>query len=243
MRGIVLAGGNGTRLRPLTQIANKHLLPIYNQPMIMYPLNTLKHLGISDILIVSGGENIGTFAEFLEDGHNFGVNLTYKVQIAAGGIAQALSLAEDFANGEDIAVILGDNIFEDALLELPKDSEAGEAILFCKDVPDPERFGVANFGEDGKILSIEEKPKQPKSNWAVTGLYIYPPEVFNIIPFLKPSSRGELEITDVNNYFVQEGKCRAMLYGGSWNDAGTFDSMLKSSIWAKQEVEKRENIS
>ena len=237
MKGVILAGGNGMRLRPLTLVANKHLLPIYDKPMISYPLETLKKLSIYDIMIISGGEHIGVFAEYLGDGSDFGVHLTYKVQKGAGGIAQALGLAENFANRENIAVILGDNIFENSAIEIPRDyytvENINNAILFAKEVKDPERFGVINFNADGTIDGIEEKPEKPKSNLAVMGLYIYPSNVFEIVKTLKPSKRGELEITDVNNAYVKDKKCQVQIFKGFWSDAGTFDSMLNSSNWIK----------
>ena len=235
MKGIILAGGNGTRLRPLTYVTNKHLLPIYNKPMILYPLETLKALGISDILIVSGGEHIGTFAEYLGDGSTFDVKLTYRVQTDAGGIAQALHLGEDFSKDvSNIAVILGDNIFDNSSIIFPESYQRNEAIIFGKEVIDPERFGVVWANEKGKVLGIEEKPKKPRSNVAVTGLYIYPSDVFDVIKTLKPSKRGELEITDVNNYYIKKNRCHITRLSGFWSDAGTFDSMLNSSIWIKK---------
>lgn len=231
-KGIILCGGEGTRLRPLTSITNKHLLPVYNKPMCLYPLETLKSLYIRDILLVSGGEYIGSFTEFLGDGSKYGVNLTYKVQEEAGGIAEALGLAKDFANGEPVVVILGDNVFDNKnfFQMIPsEDLEPSKAHIFVKEVEDPERFGVLN--PDG---SIEEKPKKPKSNKAVTGIYIYPPEVFDIIPTLERSARGETEISEVNNEFIQRGLMEVHEILGFWSDTGTHDSLLKSAIWAQQ---------
>src|SRR5680860_1038899 len=200
MKGIILAGGKGTRLFPCTRIINKHLLPVYNQPMIYYPLKSLINAGVKDILIVSGEGHAGGFLELLKDGREFGANISYSVQTEAGGIAQALGLAEDFADKEKIAVILGDNIFEDDLSLYVKSFEDQKegARLFLKEVVDANRFGVAEVQGD-KIIGIEEKPKEPKSNLAVTGLYMYDSQVFDIIKTLNPSNRGELEITDVNN--------------------------------------------
>ena len=232
MKGVILCGGKGTRLSPLTDITNKHLLPIYNKPMILFPLETLKSLGVKDILIVTGGEYIGRFAEYLGDGSKFGVNLTYKVQKEANGIAGALGLAESFVGGDKVAVILGDNIFDNIIFF--GSLEDNNACLYIKEVEDPERFGVVNLKEDRTIIEIEEKPKEPKSNLAVTGLYVYPPDVFDIIKTLKPSERGELEITDVNNYYIKEGRCKSATITGFWSDAGTFDSLLKSSNWIKE---------
>lgn len=221
MRGVILAGGNGTRLRPLTEVTNKHLLPMYDKPMILYPLETLKQMGVTDILIVSGGEHIGSFAEFLGDGKNFGVNLTYKVQAEAGGIAQALSLAEDFVQG-NFAVILGDNIFEHPVT--PPTTGCG---IVLKEVEDPSRFGVYFRGH------IEEKPRVPQSDLAVTGLYFYTPKIFDFIRTLQPSARGELEITDVNNWCLENLPTEIIEYEGFWSDAGTFDSLFNSAQWVK----------
>ena len=232
MRGIILAGGHGTRLRPATQIYNKHLVPILNNPMILYPLATLKKLGIKDILIITGGDAVGGFADFLGDGSEYGVNLTYKVQKEAGGIAQALGLAEDFAkNSEDVAVVLGDNIFDNKSIIVPANYEKNRAVLFGKEVNDPERFGVMEVTKDGKVINIEEKPKNPKSNIAVTGLYIYPRDVFDIVKTLKPSGRGELEITDVNNYYIKNNRCLFVNLEGFWHDAGTPSSLFEVVKW------------
>lgn len=228
MRGVILAGGEGTRLRPLTYITNKHLLPVHNKPMILYPLDTLRSFGIKDILIVSGGNHIGSFAEFLGDGTQYGINLTYKVQRQAGGIAQALGLAKDFAQGEDILVILGDNIFGKLDVKLEK----GKPTVFLKEVHKPNRFGVAQFDTQDKLINIVEKPSIAPSNYAVTGLYHYPSEVFDVIPTLRPSARGELEITDINNYFIDKG-CEHVKIDTFWSDAGTFDSLFTSTEWAK----------
>lgn len=221
MKGVILAGGNGTRLRPLTYVANKHLLPVYDKPMILYPIQTLRDMGVTEIMIVSGGEYIGVFAEYLKDGSEHGVKLTYRVQKEAGGIAQALMLAEDFAKDGQFAVILGDNIFEKPVIPPPG------CGLVLKQVPDAERFGV--FHE----RKIVEKPKKPKSNMAVTGLYFYTPEIFNFIKTLKPSARGELEITDVNNWCLENLNTYTVEYDGFWSDAGTFESLFKSSEWAR----------
>lgn len=233
MKGIILAGGKGTRLLPLTAITNKHLLPVYNKPMVLYPLETLKSLGINEILLVAGGEHIGAFADFLGDGSKYGVKLTYKVQQEAGGIAQALSLAEDFASGEEISVILGDNIFEhiEKGTQIVSTVDKKQASLFIKKVLNPNRFGVPIF-DAGKIVDIEEKPKNPKSEFAVTGFYKYPVDVFEIIKTLKPSQRGELEITDVNRYYVRAGRCAVYEVSGFWSDAGTPDSLLSAAQWA-----------
>ena len=230
MKGIILAGGKGTRLLPATRVMNKHMVPILNQPMILYPLATLRSLGIEDILIVSGGNHIGDFAEFLGDGSEFGVSLTYRVQMEAGGIAQALGLAEDFARGEEVAVILGDNVFADVAQDFIKDREPWKANIFVKEVENPQRFGVLN-SKDGRMW-IEEKPTNPQSNDAVTGLYIYPANVFEVIPTLKASARGELEITDVNNHYIDKGEMIATKVNGFWSDAGTPESLAEVTKWA-----------
>ncbi len=230
MKGVILAGGIGTRMLPLTRVTNKHLLPVYNKVMIQYPLQTLIDAGIKDILVVSGPGHAGHFLNFLGSGREFGVNLTYEIQDEAGGIAQALGLAEDFADNGKIVVVLGDNIFEDnikyAVEEFEKMKEG--AIVFLKEVKDPERFGVAELSGD-RIIGIEEKPKNPKSNYATTGLYMYDNSVFDIIKTLKPSGRGELEITDVNNAYLKQGKLKYFILKGFWSDAGTFESLYRAS--------------
>ena len=229
MKGVILCGGTGTRLRPLTLVGNKHLLPIYDKPMILYPVETLKCMGVKDILIISGGEHIGRFLEFLGDGSEYGVNFTYKVQKEAGGIAQALTLAEDFV-GEQFVVILGDNIFESSVVP-PKNCG-----IVLKEIKDPSRFGVYY---DDKII---EKPKNPLSNLAVTGLYFYTPEIFSFIKQLQPSARGELEITDVNNWCLQNLETEKIEYKGFWSDAGTFDSLLLTSNWVKDQKKEDNNL-
>lgn len=230
MKGVILAGGLGTRLRPLTLITNKHLLPIYNKPMILYPLETLKRSGITDIMIVSGREYAGHFMNFLGSGQQYGVKCSFAIQDTNnGGIADALRQAEDFSQGQSIAVILGDNIFEQ---DFRKDvaSFKGGAKVFFKKMEDPTRFGVPVFDKSGKrIVTIEEKPKKPKSKFAQTGFYIYDPTVFSFIKTLKPSSRGELEITDVNNMYLKKNRLTWGIVDGLWSDAGTFESLLKVS--------------
>jgi glucose-1-phosphate thymidylyltransferase len=237
MKGVILAGGTGSRMYPLTKVTNKHLLPVYDKPMIYYPMETLINARIKDIMIVSGRGHAGHFLELLGSGVDFGVHFTYEIQEKAGGIAQALSLAEDFVDGDSVTVILGDNIFQDNIKEDVANFHEG-AKIFIKEVPDAHRFGVAELKGD-KVTGIEEKPKEPKSNFAVTGLYIYDSEVFNAIKTLKPSGRGELEITDVNNYYINKG---AMEYGtlkGFWSDAGTFESLLRAGMLVKQNREKK----
>jgi glucose-1-phosphate thymidylyltransferase len=232
MRGIILAGGTGSRLFPLTKVTNKHLLPVYDKPMIYYPLQTLVKAGITDIMIVSGRGHAGHFLELLGSGAEFGVNLTYEIQEKAGGIAQALGLAERWADDEAVAVILGDNIYQDDVKNDVASFKSG-AKIFLKEVPDAERFGVAELGTD-RVLSIEEKPKKPKSNYAVTGLYLYDADVFSIIRTIKPSGRGELEITDVNNAYLKKGMMQYAILKGFWSDAGTFDSLIRASVLVQQ---------
>ncbi|HRZ87787.1 MAG TPA: sugar phosphate nucleotidyltransferase [bacterium] len=231
MKGIILAGGLGSRLSPLTRITNKHLLPIYNKPMIYYPLETLVDAGIKDIMIVTGGNSAGDFLRLLGNGKDFGLkHINYTYQQGEGGIAEALSLCEHFADKDKIIVILGDNIIEHSIREYVRDFEQqGEgAKILLKEVDDPERFGVAEV-KNGKIAGIVEKPKKPKSSYAVTGIYMYDGRVFDIVKTLKPSARGELEITDVNNVYIKE---RTLTYGvlkGWWTDAGTFESLYRAT--------------
>ena len=229
MKGIILAGGTGSRLYPLTKVTNKHLLPIYDKPMIYYPMQTLIDAGIKDIMIVSGKGHVGHFLELLGSGSEFGVNFSYEIQKEAGGIAQALSLTEKFANGDDVTVILGDNIFQDNIREHVNSFKAG-ARIFIKTVSDAHRFGVAEVDHNkNQVLGIEEKPASPKSNYAVTGLYIYDNNVFDIVKTLKPSNRGELEITDVNNEYIRKGQLSYSVLDGYWSDAGTFESLFRAS--------------
>ena len=229
MKGVILAGGLGTRLYPLTHVTNKHLLPIYDRPMIYYPINTLVQGGITEILIVTSGPHVGHFLGVLKNGNELGINhLEYAYQERPdGGIADALSLAQEFADGESIAVILGDNT-TDADISKDVASFKDGGMVFLKEVKDPHRFGVPVF-EAEKIIKIEEKPKNPASNYAVTGLYLYDNKVFDFIKTLNPSDRGELEITDVNNKYIEDGALRWAKLDGFWSDAGTFDSMLEAS--------------
>ncbi|MCX7857559.1 MAG: sugar phosphate nucleotidyltransferase [Deltaproteobacteria bacterium] len=236
MKGVILAGGLGTRLYPLTKITNKHLLPVYDKPMIYYPLETLIKAGIEDIMIVTGGNYAGDFLRLLGNGKEFGLkHLNYTYQEGEGGIAHALSLAEYFADGEPICVILGDNIIEKNIIKAVRNFEKQKvgAKILLKEVPDPERFGVAEI-ENGKIVRIVEKPKKPKSNLAVIGIYMYDSKVFDIIRTLKPSERGELEITDVNNAYIKEGTMTYEMLEGWWTDAGTFESLLRANILVSQ---------
>ena len=241
IKGIVLAGGTGSRLMPLTKVTNKHLLGIGQKPMIYYPIEKFISIGIEEILIVTGVEHMGDVVSLLGSGKNFECKFTYKVQDKAGGIAQALSLAENFIGDDLMVVILGDNIFQVNLKEYAQKFEQQKtgARLLLKQVPDPTRFGVAEVDGD-KVINIEEKPKKPKSDFAVTGIYMYPFEVFELIKTLKPSDRGELEITDVNNYFVKKGKMKANFLKGFWTDAGTFESLFKASKLVKEKNHKSE---
>lgn len=240
LKGVILAGGLGTRLSPLTKITNKHLLPIYCKPMIYYPIQTLVDAGITDILIVTGGAHAGEFLRLLGNGAEFGLkHINYTYQEGEGGIAQALGLAKYFADDDKIVVMLGDNIIEKCIKkqvdEFRKQPKGARIIL--KEVDDPHRFGVVGF-TGNKITSIVEKPKDPKSNYAVIGIYMYDKQVFDIIKTLKPSHRGELEITDVNNAYLKKGELEYSILDGWWTDAGTFDSLLRASnLVAKKKIE------
>lgn len=234
MKGIVLAGGNGRRLDPITNVTNKHLLPVYDKPMIFYPLNTLIKAGIREILIVCGSSHADKFSSLLGMGEDFGCKFSYAFQNSAGGIAQALGLAESFAGNDNIAVILGDNIFEDDFsAEFKSFDKCQGAKVFLKEITDPNRFGVAEI-VDGKIVNIDEKPADPKSNLAVTGLYLYDNTVFKTISTLSPSERGEYEITDVNNSYIQRGQMEAHFVNGEWTDAGTFESLFHANRVARK---------
>ena len=231
MKGIILAGGLGTRLQPLTKITNKHLLPIYDKPMVYYPLQTLVDAGIEDIMIVTGGNHAGDFLKLLGNGKEFGLkDLNYTYQEGEGGIAAALALTENFSDNEKVVVILGDNIIEKSIKEYVRRFEKQDrgAKILLKVVPDPERFGVPVF-EGDKIIAIEEKPKKPKSQYAVTGIYMYDSSVYKIAKKLKPSQRGELEISDVNNVYIQEGTMTYDILDGWWTDAGTFESLYRAN--------------
>lgn len=238
MKGVILCGGKGTRLAPLTHTTNKHLLAVYNRAMVTYPLSTLLSLGIDDILIVTGGEHIGAFADVLGDGNEYGAKLTYKVQSEAGGIAQALGLARSFVGSDDVVAILGDNIFDNKKLsQTIQDGQnlKGDSWIVVKEVESPNRFGVVDFDSNGEARKIYEKPAIPPSKYAVTGIYKYTPDVFDIISSLEPSGRGELEITDVNNAYLMDYRCSVRKYDGFWSDAGTFDSLFNSAEWVKQQ--------
>ncbi len=235
MKGVILAGGLGTRLYPLTYATNKHLLPIYDQPMVYYPINTLVKAGIKEAMVVTGGPHAGHFIRVLKNGKQLGLkHLEYAFQEKEGGIAEALSLCEDFADGDSITVILGDNC-TDADISKQIISFKKGALVFLKEVPDPERFGVPVFDKKSRIVKIEEKPEKPKSNFAVTGLYVYDNKVFNYIKKCKRSARGELEITDVNNSYIRAKTLQWETLKGFWSDAGTFESILGTNYyWAKK---------
>ena len=233
MKGIILAGGKGTRLLPLTKIINKNILPIYNQPLIFYPIITLRDAGITNILIISGPGHAGQFLDLLGTGRELGVDLSYDIQEEAKGIAHGLAIAEDFADNDKIALILGDNIFESclkpAVLEFEKQPKGASVVL--KQVPDPQRYGVPYFNKKGQIIKIIEKPKRPPHNWMVTGFYLYDNQVFDKIRKLKPSARGEYEVTDLNNLYVKEGTLAYHKTKGYWIDAGTFNALLEANIF------------
>jgi glucose-1-phosphate thymidylyltransferase len=236
-RGVILAGGKGTRLGELTKVTNKHLLPVGPYPMVYHPLKKMVGAGLTDLLLVSGTEHMGDFVELLGSGKDHSCRLTYRVQDEAGGIAQALGLAELFCHDVRTLVILGDNIFYDSLKEhvAAANQKPDWARVFLKQVPDPQRYGVAEFRGDA-IVSIEEKPKKPKSDYAVAGIYLYPPDVFNVVKTLKPSARGELEITDVNRYYLEKGRLGHTLLQGYWTDAGTLESLAHANALVNEKM-------
>jgi glucose-1-phosphate thymidylyltransferase len=242
MKGIVLAGGLGKRMLPLTRITNKHLLPVFDQPMVYYPIRKLVQAGIKDIMIVTGGNSAGDFLRLLRNGKDFGLQrLHYVYQEGEGGIAEALGLARDFAEGDRVVVILGDNIFEDEVTPFVRSfsTQAEGAKILLKAVDDPGRFGVAELKGD-RVIGIEEKPARPKTDLAVTGIYMYDAKVFEVIKTCKPSARGELEITDVNNAYIQQGTMTFDLLKGWWTDAGTFESLYRATMLVRQGQAKAE---
>lgn len=249
MKGIILAGGSGTRLYPLTLVTSKQLLPVYDKPMIYYPLSTLMLAGIKDILIISTPADTPRFQKLLGDGSQFGLQLSYRVQPKPAGLAQAFTLGRDFIDGQACAMILGDNIFygnglTDLLAQATKDAQKGKATVFGYYVKDPERFGVVDFDQKGKAISIEEKPAHPKSNYAVTGIYFYPVGVSDKAAQVKPSARGELEITSLNDMYLREGKLHVQLLGRgyAWLDTGTMPSLVEASNYVKM-VEERQGVA
>lgn len=231
MKGVILAGGKGTRLAPLTKVTSKQLLHVYDRPLIYYPLEILLKAGIKEVCFVVAPDHAGDFLAYLGSGKEFGARFTYEIQDEPAGLAQGLSLAESFADNESIAFILGDNIFEDDLSDEIKNFSGKGAKVFAKEVPDPERFGVVEFDAEYNVISIEEKPKQPKSNFGQPGFYIYDTTVFDKIRTIKPSPRGELEITDLNNVYLAEGNLKVGIIKGKWIDAGTFDSLLEANLF------------
>ncbi|MFA5108942.1 MAG: sugar phosphate nucleotidyltransferase [Patescibacteria group bacterium] len=235
MRGIILSGGSGTRLRPLTKITSKQLLPIYNRPMIYYPLNTLIKAGIKEILIIVAPERAGDYLNLLGSGKEFGVKFTYEIQDHPEGLAQAFIIGENFIDNEDVVMILGDNIFEDDFTAAIKSFKGG-ARVFAKKVSDPEKFGVVKFNSENRAEKIVEKPSEFLSDYAVTGLYIYDKRVVEISKNMKPSARGELEITEVNNWYLEKGELEVAMVEGEWFDAGSFDSLLKAQNFAKEKL-------
>jgi len=233
MKGIILAGGKGTRLHPLTKVTSKQLLLVYDRPMIFYPLQTLLDAGIKDILIIVAPEYLNSFKDLVGSGDEFGAKFTYKIEDKPEGLAKAFAIGEEFIGQDNVAMILGDNIFEGNFSDAVKNFKGGGQI-FAKKVSDPERFGVVKFDDSGKAIQIVEKPKEFLSDYAITGLYIFDNRVASIVKELKLSSRGEYEITDIQNWYLKQGELRVDIVDGEWIDAGTFDSLLKASNWAFQ---------
>jgi len=236
MRGIILSAGNGTRLRPCTKVTSKQLLPVYNRPLIYYPLNTLIKAGIKEILIIVSPRHAGDYLNLLGSGREFGVKFTYEIQDKPEGLAQAFVIGENFIDDEDVCMILGDNIFEDDFTEEIANFKSG-AKVFATPVKDPERFGVVEIDANNNAISIEEKPSKPKSNYCVTGLYLYDSRVVNVAKNLKPSDRGEYEITDVNRWYLEKGELEVAKFDGAWIDAGTFDSLAEAQVLAKDKLQ------
>ncbi|MBU0722121.1 NTP transferase domain-containing protein [Patescibacteria group bacterium] len=238
MRGIILSGGNATRLRPCTKVTSKQLLPVYNRPMIYYPLNTLIKVGIKEILIIISPERAGDYLNLLGSGKDFGVKFTYEIQDKPRGLADAFIIGENFIDQDNVTMILGDNIFEDDLSQDIKSFKSGGKV-FAKKVSDPERFGVVKFDASMKAVEIKEKPKQWLSDYAITGLYIFDSRVVKAAKSLKPSERGELEITDLQNWYLKKGELEVAMINGEWIDAGTFNSLLAAQILAKEKLQDK----
>ena len=238
MRGIILSGGSATRLRPCTKVTSKQLLPIYNRPMIYYPLNTLIKAGVKEILIIVAPERAGDYLNLLGSGRQFGVKLTYEIQDKPRGLAEAFIIGENFIDEDNVTLILGDNIFEDDFTEDIRSFQKG-AKIFAKKVKDPERFGVVEINNKAEVLSIEEKPLKPKSNLAITGLYIYDHRVIDVAKTLQPSARGELEIVDLHNWYLARHELEVSLVHGAWIDAGTFDSLLEAQLLARDRLQSK----
>jgi glucose-1-phosphate thymidylyltransferase len=236
LKGVVLAGGSGSRLYPLTLVTNKHLLPVYDRPMIFYPLETLKEMGCREVMVIVGGRSVGDILELLHDGSDLGLDLTYRFQRGALGIAHAIGLARDFAGEDPIAIVLGDNVLRGSLADFARTFAEGDvdAGAVLKQVPDPERFGVAEFDDAGCIVGFEEKPEIPKSNLIPIGVYFFRPSVFEVISELKPSARGEFEITDLLNHYLQRESMAHTVFEGEWMDAGTVEALLETSNFAAQ---------
>ncbi len=231
MKGVILAGGSGSRLHPLTAVTNKHLLPVYNKPLIYFPIEKLVEAGVTDILIVTSGEYMSHFTSLLDNGSGLGARLRYAVQLAPNGLADALRLAKDFAQGEKIIMVLGDNVFEDSLKEpVQAFQKMKGAAIFLKEHPEARDYGVVEM-KDGKVIDIEEKPVAPKSNWCAVGIYMYNPDVFDVIDTLKPSKRGEYEITDVNRVYLERGELSYFKLKGEWFDCGNFYWLLKANLF------------
>ena len=238
MKGIILAGGSATRLRPCTKVTSKQLLPVYNKPMIYYPLNTLIKAGIKDILIIVSPERAGDFLNLLGSGKDFGVNFSYEIQDTPKGLADAFVVGENFIGDDNVTMILGDNIFEDDLFEDIKNFEKGGKV-FAKKVDDPERFGVVKFDENMRAIEVAEKPKKWISDYALVGLYVFDNRVVEVAKNVKPSSRGEIEITDLQDFYLKSGELEVAMIEGAWLDAGTFDSLLEAQILAKEKLQKK----
>ncbi len=238
MKGIILAGGEATRLRPCTKVISKHLLPVYNRPLIYYPLNTLLKAGIKEILIITAPNGAGQYLNLLGSGRDFGVRFTYEIQDKPNGLAEAFIIGEHFIDDDNVTLILGDNIFEDDLSDAIG-SFSGGGRVFAKEVPDPERFGIVEMNEQGKAISIEEKPTAPKSNYCVTGCYVYDSRVSEAAKQLTPSARGELEIVDLHNWYLERNELDVQTLAGEWIDAGTFESLYKAQTLAKEKLQNQ----